>query len=189
MPITTMPTKTAGDLGPVLTNVRTPVANEFSAVNLDRIKDRIIELFNEVGLSDGSTPGSLREAINAISNVVQIPIENGETITAGQAVAASTVSGRCRRANAVGNAAGSFLGVCTVGGTGNGAGTVLASVVTFGKVTVSGLVANTPVYLSSSTPGLITSTVPTGSGNLRLRIGFAYSTTEFIIHVGEPYIL
>ena len=99
------------------------------------------------------------------------------------------MSGRCRLASAVNNDAGNFIGVCLSGGTGDGGGSVLATIATFGKVTVSGLTANTPVYLSSVTPGLLTSSVPTGEGNLRLRVGFAVSSTDLIIHVGEPFIL
>lgn len=60
-----IPTRGPLDLGAALTNVRTPVANELSAVHVERIKDRIIELATELGLTDGSTPGSVWEALAA----------------------------------------------------------------------------------------------------------------------------
>lgn len=192
MTITSLPTKTSGDLGTILTNVRTPVVNEFSAVNLEKIKDRIIEIFTEVGLSDGSTAGSVWEAILALSatTTATLPIENGETLAPGQAVAVSSVSGRCRRANAILNAAPSFVGVCVSGGTGDVGGTVSAVIRASGIATgLSGLIANSPVYLSTSAIGQLTSVVPTGSGNLSLRVGWAVSATSAIIHVDTPIIL
>lgn len=67
MTITALPTRAALDLGATISNVRTPVSNELSAVNVEKIKDWIIALASEVGLSDGSTAGSLREAIDALS--------------------------------------------------------------------------------------------------------------------------
>lgn len=63
MTITALPSRAALDLGAALTNARAPVANELSAVNVEKIKDWIISLASEVGLSDGSTAGSLREAL------------------------------------------------------------------------------------------------------------------------------
>ena len=68
MTITSLPTRGAGDLGAALTNARAPVRNEFSAVNLEKIKDRLIEIFGEVGLSDGSTAGSLVERVDALES-------------------------------------------------------------------------------------------------------------------------
>jgi hypothetical protein len=191
MTITSIPTKTAGDLGTILTNVRPPVVNEFSAINLEKIKDRIIEIFTEVGLSDGSTPGSVWEAILALvaTTTVTLPIESGETIMPGQAVAASAVPGRCRRANAIGNAAPSFIGICVTGGVGNGPGTVNAVIRASGVASGLAVTANTPVYLSTAAIGGVTSTVPTGSGNLSLQIGWAVSGTQAVLHMGLPIIL
>jgi len=54
---------------------------------------------------------------------------------------------------------------------------------------LSGLTANTPVYLSDSTAGLLTSTVPTAVGSTSIRIGFAFSQSSIIIHVGEKVAL
>lgn len=65
MPITTLPTKTAGDIGEALTDTRAPVDNELSATDYEKLKDRVIEIFTEVGLTDGSTPNSVWEAVLA----------------------------------------------------------------------------------------------------------------------------
>lgn len=193
MTITSIPTKTSGDLGTVLTNVRAPVVNEFSAVNLEKIKDRVIEIFTEVGLSDGSTPGSVWEAILALAaQTIVLPIENLETITPGQAVAVSTVSGRCRRADAISpGLAQSFIGICSVGGVGDGGGTVTATIRASGLVTgLAGLTPNAPLYLSTAVVGGVTTTVPTGTGNLSLQIGWAVSATTAVIQPGGlPVIL
>lgn len=63
MTITAIPTRAPSDLGAALTNARSPQTNELSAVNLEKIKDRVIEIFSEVGLSDGSTAGSVNERL------------------------------------------------------------------------------------------------------------------------------
>jgi len=54
---------------------------------------------------------------------------------------------------------------------------------------LGGLTANTPVYLSDSTAGLLTSTVPSLSGRTSIRIGFAFSQSSIIIHVGEKNLI
>lgn len=83
MTITTLPTRDAADLGAALSNVRSPVANEFSAVNLEKIKDWIISLASEVGKTDGSTVGSLREAVDALGAAPGLLFEIDTTVTSG----------------------------------------------------------------------------------------------------------
>lgn len=84
MTITALPSRAALDLGATLTNARAPVANELSAVNVEKIKDWIISLASEVGKTDGSTAGSLREAIAGLgaSFAVQSVDNNGGSPTA-----------------------------------------------------------------------------------------------------------
>lgn len=81
MTITTLPTRDAADLGAALSNVRSPVANEFSAVNLEKIKDWIIALASEVGKTDGSTAGSLRAAIDDLGGGALFELDT--TVTTG----------------------------------------------------------------------------------------------------------
>jgi hypothetical protein len=66
MPITEFPTKAIGSLGPVKTDNRAyrRPSSELPAAELEAIKDAIIALYNELGLSDGSTADSVREAVN-----------------------------------------------------------------------------------------------------------------------------
>lgn len=61
MPITELPTKAVGSLGPEKTDSRAYVnpGTELPAIELEAIKSAIIELYGEVGLSDGSTADSI----------------------------------------------------------------------------------------------------------------------------------
>jgi len=61
MTITTIPTRNPADLGAALYDARTPNANELAAVNVEKIKDRVIEVATEIGLSSGLTSGSINE--------------------------------------------------------------------------------------------------------------------------------
>lgn len=74
MTITALPSRAALDLGAALTNARTPAANELSAVNVEKIKDWIIDLATEVGKTDGSTAGSLRAAIAGLGGGGEWPV-------------------------------------------------------------------------------------------------------------------
>jgi hypothetical protein len=70
MAITVLPTKAIGSLGPVKTDNRAYLrpTSELQATELEAIKQQIIDNATEIGLTDGSTVGSLREA--AIANAV-----------------------------------------------------------------------------------------------------------------------
>jgi hypothetical protein len=59
MTIATLPTRNPADLGAALYDARTPNANELAAVNIEKIKDRLIEVVTEVGLTSGATAGSI----------------------------------------------------------------------------------------------------------------------------------
>jgi hypothetical protein len=52
---------------------------------------------------------------------------------------------------------------------------------------VSGLTGGTEQYLSATTPGGITATAPTGSGNLVQRVGKAYSATALDFKKGTVF--
>jgi hypothetical protein len=64
MAITVLPTKTIGSLGPVKSDTRAYLrpTQELPAVELEAIKQQVIDNATEIGLTDGSTAGSLREA-------------------------------------------------------------------------------------------------------------------------------
>lgn len=51
-----VPTRTAGDIGAALSNTRTPAANELSAVNLEKIKDHLIDHANAINANADLTP-------------------------------------------------------------------------------------------------------------------------------------
>jgi hypothetical protein len=46
-----------------------------------------------------------------------------------------------------------------------------------------------PVFLSATTPGLATSTAPSGSGNVVQRVGFATGATAINFEAGTPIVL
>ena len=125
-----------------------------------------------------------------IGTFVDIAIEDGQTINVGEAVASSATANRCRAADAAAAAFPNFLGICTIGGTGDTPGTVVARIQTSGNVeNLTGLTTNSQVFVSTSTPGAITTTTPTGSGNALIRIGFSYATTKLILSTGPIVIL
>jgi hypothetical protein len=66
VPITEIPSKTSGSLGEALVDTRPAVANELSATHFEAMKDALITVTGEVGLSDGSTAGSLNERVAAL---------------------------------------------------------------------------------------------------------------------------
>ena len=122
--------------------------------------------------------------------VDDVVVVNGVTIAEGDVVAASAVSGRCRLADAALAAFPNVLGVALTAGTGNVGGTVTVRVLFAGRLDSGvGLTPNAPVYLSDVTPGLATSVYPGAAGSAALRIGFAYSATEWVLHLGEIFPL
>jgi hypothetical protein len=143
-----------------------------------------------VGYTATSIIGALNEVkAGAGAITVSLPIENGVTIAAGDTIAASTVAGRVTLMNANANANGAYVGVATVGGTGDAGGTVEATFVAAGPVTgLSGLTAGAPAYAPDGT-GAPTATAPSNSGDLVFRVGFAYSASAMIIHAGEGTVL
>jgi hypothetical protein len=119
---------------------------------------------------------------------VDIPIENGVTIAAGEVVGASATAGRCTRANGTGNANSNVLGIAVSGGTGNVGGSVTARVVTAGRITDAGATFTQGIlYLGAA--GRPVNTPLSSSGDAVVRIGYAYSATEYVIHVGEVLVI
>lgn len=146
-----------------------------------------------------SSPGAtdLQTVLQALDGAItgttfSLPINDGVTIAAGDIVASGTSGTRVTLASAAsGSLSINILGVAVTGGTGDSGGTVLASIRPIsGRVTsATGLTAGSPVYLSTASPGDVTTTAPTGAGNVSLRLGFAYSATSWVFSVGEPIVL
>lgn len=121
---------------------------------------------------------------------VDIAIEDGKTINVGDAVAASGTADRCCQADAALAAFPNVLGICTIGGTGDTPGNVVARIQTSGFVeNLTGLTTNRQVYVSTTTPGALTTTTPTGTGNALVRVGFSYATTKLVLSTGPIVIL
>lgn len=70
MSITSIPSKSPGSLGTALVDVTAPEDNQLAAVDYEHLKSRVIEIFEEVGLSDGSTAGSINEALDAVDGAI-----------------------------------------------------------------------------------------------------------------------
>lgn len=68
MAITSLPTKTDGSLGRVKSDASaaTDLDTDYPAAEHERIKDALIEVATEVGLSDGSTAGSLNKRVASL---------------------------------------------------------------------------------------------------------------------------
>lgn len=62
---TAIPAKTSGSLGEALTDTRTAVTNELSAVHLERIKSLLIELSTEIGATGAPAAGSILERLDS----------------------------------------------------------------------------------------------------------------------------
>lgn len=90
MALTSLPAKTAGDLGAVLTNRRTPAANELSATNLEKIKDRVIEIGTDLGIDTTPAGGSVKARLDAIEawTATDIPITPTDHVAAADVQAA-----------------------------------------------------------------------------------------------------
>jgi len=120
-----------------------------------------------------------------------IAIANGVTLAAGDVVAQSTTSGRITQAN--GNAAANVrvIGICLVGGTGDVGGTVLGRVALPGSSVVDSgatFTAGAALFVPDGS-GRPTATAPANDGDLVMRVGWARSTTEYIVDLGPAVVL
>lgn len=149
MAITSQPTRGAADLGAALTNTRAPVANEFSAVNLEKIKDRLIEVFGDVGLTDGTTAGSIWAAIKVAG--LTLDAAGAEWVTSAPSNGAGAGRAMRIRAGASSTAAGG--GLALIGGAasaGTGAG---GDVTVTGGASVGGVGGNVSITAGAATAG------------------------------------
>lgn len=129
----------------------------------------------------------LDAAISAAGTTTEtLTIQTGVTIAPGDCVATSlTTAGTVALADSTAAANPNFVGICvsvTNGGVNPGTCTFVKP---GNKVTVSGATFTTggPLYMpgGGSTPSQPTQTAPTGAGDIVQRIGWALSTTDFIV--------
>jgi hypothetical protein len=66
---------------------------------------------------------------------------------------------------------------------------VNVTVAVSGKVTDSGAAFSQGALYMPDGTGRPTNTAPAGAGDLVLRVGWAFSATEYIIHAGEGTVL
>jgi hypothetical protein len=123
-------------------------------------------------------------------------IENGVTLAAGDCVAVSTTaSGQVTAANAdAANLEPDFIGICITGGTGDGA-TVNCTFKLIGQPATSGtgLTVGQAVYVpdlaNPATGEPPSTTAPSGTGDLAMRVGWAIQATEIFIAPGPGIIV
>jgi len=97
-------------------------------------------------------------------------------LSAGDVVAING-SGFAIKADATTAATANVIGICIT----NSSGTIYIAQV--GNVTtgISGLTAGTKYYLDITTPGKLRSSPPTNTGNVVFQVGYARSSSEFIL--------
>lgn len=131
---------------------------------------------------------------------IQLPIVDGQTLAVGDctsfsATFAGTAGGRVRAADArFATSVPWFAGVCTVGGTGDAGGTVLATVQIAGIYVDAGAAFTPgPLYLiTSAAGGRPTNTppsLPANAGDRWVNVGYAVSATSWCIAPKENVAL
>jgi len=126
---------------------------------------------------------------NGVEQFVRYVIENGVTLAAGDCVAVGATAGRVQLADADGTTEQKQLvGICKTGGVGT-VGSVFAEIWTPGALcTGAGFTAGDALFVPD-TPGDPTPTPPATVTDLLQRVGWALSTTQFVLDPGPPVIL
>ncbi len=167
------------------------------AGTLSQSSDRDLAQVGAGEVLNGAT--SLLGALNRLAQamdldgqgaILEAPIENTVVMAAGDVVAQSTVAGRVTIGNANADANARNIGICLVGGTGDGGGSVLARVALNGFISDSGaaFTAGDALFAPDGT-GRPVSTAPSGVGDVLQRVGYAHSATEYVLDFGPAVIL
>lgn len=127
---------------------------------------------------------------------IERAIVDGATISVGDLVSLSptfggTAAGRVRALDArFATLAPWYIGVCTVGGTGDAGGTVMATIQIAGVYTDAGAAFTPgPLFASVTGTGRPVNTIPSGPGNYWIEAGLAVSATEWIVLPGARFQL
>lgn len=130
------------------------------------IQSKIVE--NDHSSGEGSTGNNIIEGVTceasvAIGNIVRM---NG-------AIAINAIADTTTNSKAIGICVAKESPTrCTIQVTG------------FTGAVLSGLTTNENYFLSEVTPGALTTSAPTGSGEIVLHVGRAFSPTELVIQIG-----
>lgn len=136
------------------------------------------------------------DTLGLVSETGQVSQTADATLIAGQAVYQSAAD-HVNKAKADAAATADCLGLATAAIASGASGIVQYNgVVTLTTAqwdalcgTTGGLTFNTVYFLSPSTAGLLTATVPTTVGQLLVEVGIAISTTELMIRPLRPILL
>ena len=167
-----------------------------SGLTLSQSSDRTLAQTGTGEILNGTT--SIIGAINALATAIDddpaltkvLPIEDSVTITADDVVAVSTVSGRVTQANLNNDTASQVLGIALNTGTGDAGGTVDCRVALEGSTVVagSGFTVGNAVFAPDGT-GAPTATAPANTGDVVMRIGWALTSTSFVVSFGPQVVL
>lgn len=170
-----------------------------SNIELNQSADRVLDETGVGEVLEGAT--SIIGAINRLArsstagagSIDEAPIQDGVTIAAGDVVAQSTVTGRVTTATMNNNTNSRVVGIALTGGTGDAGGTVTSRFALPGtRVTISGAsyTAGNALF-APETPGppVNSGSAPGDAGDVLQRVGWARSTTDFIIDLGPQVIL
>lgn len=168
-----------------------------SGLTLSQASDRTLDQTASGEVFENAT--SVVGGLNALANGMEVegrfsfeyPVENGVTISAGDVVAASSVSGRITQGNAGLGGERSIIGIALTTGTGDAGGTVSVRVALPGSVVdVAGgsFTAGTPVF-APTTPGPPSDTFGGGAGSRNLRMGYALTSTVMVLQPVSGFIL
>jgi len=168
-----------------------------SGITLSQSSDRTLDQTGSNEILNGVT--SIIGAVNALVervdvdgvNVQELPIENTVVIAAGDVVAASSTSGRITLGNGNSNTNSKVTGIAITGGTGDVGGTVICRFAKNGsKVTDSGasFTPGSALFLPDGT-GRPVGTAPSGTGDAVKRVGWAVTSTEYIVDLGVTCVL
>lgn len=135
------------------------------------------------------------EVDSVVNHIATVPIEEHEAavnITAGQTVHGNTTGKLVlAQADSVVNAAGCFLAKDTVlvGFASSAAFGILSLVDWTMSIGVVNLTAKEEYFLSPSTPGMLTTVVPSAPGTVLFHVGTAISPQTMLLHYSEPILL
>lgn len=114
--------------------------------------------------------------------LTSLVITSGEAINAGEIVCINTSGGGLYKANASDTNKTFAFGVASNSVAGAG----LPVTIKTGTFTISGVyVAGSTYYLSASTPGAITATPPSGSGEYVVRVGKAIDAATLLVKISD----
>lgn len=169
-----------------------------SGATLSQSSDRTFDLVAAGEVLNGAT--SVLGAVNRLARAMsdsglfqgELSIENTVTISAGDVVAASTVSGRVTQNNDNQETRSAIIGIAQTGGTGDAGGTVLCRFYLPGALVTDSGASFTPGVALFAPDGTGRATnaagAPSNDGDRVTRIGYALTATSYLFQPTEGFV-